>query len=425
MQHFNHGNAVHANQYEQLVSQLNPTEMKKAIEQLKNVKPWGKIIQAHLLLEGAWFVDSVAGNGIIISKKAANDLLSDEAVRLGIMQPDEYLAYPANKSMDIVLFDSTLLRAKWLELLGIKGEKADLESLRIERSVNLNWPIYFDPCGLKPASHGYAPNPRFTDQRIRIDRVNHYRAIGHQDVIDQVHINSDLMLGKTHQGKELIILESFDGRMYGLPKQDYRPDEGYQLVTDYPNLIPVNELDDCNPMERTHLWAIDSLEGILGDALNSQPFRQLTKETIYDQFYQFGVDTGFKTHNRINQRQVHEGLEPDIPETPTTEMQSAATVIAMTNTVRTAMGFMLDFSKAQGVINDEMEALAMNGFIEGIMITPYPNHYSLVAAGQKEIKESEAKLEALMEQQSADLAAIEEMESKGKSNPTQETLPIM
>lgn len=108
-------------QYEKLKSQLNVSEMKSALDQLKPVQLWGAINQVHPLLEGAWFVDADAGNGIIISRKAANEQLSDEAIRLGTLQPNGYLAYPANKSMDIVLLDNPLMRNNWLDLLNRPG----------------------------------------------------------------------------------------------------------------------------------------------------------------------------------------------------------------------------------------------------------------------------------------------------------------
>lgn len=409
MPYFNKGSTNEVtNEHKQVNNKLSPSEAKLVIERLKSVEIWGAINRIYPLLDdGAWFVDADLGSGIIISKKAANENLSSEAARLGITQSTDYLAYSANKSMDIVLLDSVSLRQNWFEVLGLEGEKAELEKLRIERGVNLNWPIYFEPIGLRPASHGYSPNPRYAAQRARLDHANHYRSIGHQDIIDKVYIDNDLMLKKDHQALGLIILESFDGRMYSLPSADYRPDEGYQMITDYPNLTPINLIDDYDAMERSQHWVVDALSDILGD-----PVKALTEKTIYEKFYQLGVDTGFKTDCRVNQRVVHEGLDVDVARMPATDMQTSATVVDMVDTIKTAMGFLVENANKSNIISDEMKLLAFNGFISGIMSTPYPDHYSAFMAVESEIMAAQAELNDKTSQLEALLSEKESSENQ-------------
>lgn len=390
---------AYAKEYDQMQSQLSPTEIKLAIEQLKQVKLWGGINEVHPMLPGASFIKADEGDGIIISRKAANDHLSDEAVRLGILHAEEYLAYPASKgSMNIVLFDSPLLRENWFNMLGIKDDQdRKLETLRIERCVNLNWPIYFEPLGILPASHGHLPNPRFAAQRERLDRADHYRSIGHQDIIEKVHQGDQLMLDKTHQLSNIVGIESFDGRMYGLALQDYRPEEGYQMVTDYPNLIPINELDVFEPTERSHAWAVDYLKDMLTQIESySNENSDLANDHVYKQFYEFGIAAGDKSVNRINQRLVHPNVIPDVMEVPDTDLRSAATAVDMINTIRATMGFMLELYRSRNIIDASNEFEALKGFADGVITTEYPNQYGILIAGQKQLEKQQSELDELM-----------------------------
>ncbi|MBE0507344.1 MAG: hypothetical protein IBX50_11610 [Marinospirillum sp.] len=407
MQPYLLGYNPHEDPYATWKNQPEPSEMKKEIDRLRGVQPWGPISHVYPLLRGAWYLGATLDRGILMNREAANELLSEEARRLGVSQPDGHLAYPASKGMDIALFDSQALRKKWYEVNGLKGETADMEDLRLERSVNLNWPIYFEPCdSLRyfAPTHGLTPNPRFAAQKARLERADQLRAIGHQDVVEIMYGHQDLMLNEEYQKEKMIILESFDGRMYALPERDYRPDEGYQLITDYPNLIPVNKLDQYDPIERSHHWALSALTGILGDLSGSQKNQEkhsqlhYTSDQLYEQFYQFGMNTGFKTHCRANQRLAEEGMEPDMPEIPDTDLRSAATVVEMTETVRSIMNFMLELAKGRGLITAESAAMAVHGFIAGIMTTPYPGHHNLLAAGKQELERQQAELEQLINQ---------------------------
>lgn len=426
MNPLNIGYNPHEDPFNYWENQLEPSEMKKEIDRLCNVQPWGPIAHVHPLLNGTWYIGATLGRGIVMNREAANDLLSEEARRLGITQPGGYLAYPSNKGMDIALFDSPELRQKWFEVNRLKGESEEMENLRLERSVNLNWPIYFEPCDslrLLAPSHGFVPNPRFAAQRIRIERADHLRAIGHQDVVDAVYPHQDLILSDEHQDEKMIIIESFDGRMYALPERDYRPEEGYQLVTDYPNLIPVNKLDYYDPIERAHHWALSVLTGILGDLSGpsknqkkEMPPIDLSSERLFEKFYQFGMDTGFKTHCRANQRLAQEGMEPDMPEIPDTELRSAATIVEMTETARSMMNFMLELAKGRDLITAETAAMAVRGFIAGIMTTPYPGHHNVLLAGQKELERQQAELEQLITQHQLAEASYVEDEETGSAH---------
>ena len=198
--------------------------------------PWGSAQESISISRGVSFVSTASHGGIMVTRAAADKLLSEHAKKRG-MHWSGYLCYEEDCDAAIVEYDSSELRSKAI-LMGVYGENRTEQHVKETAYKSLS---FWNADYLLDA--GVAPEPASYEEWKARKEADTLRANKDPDFIVVAYAESHSLL------KGITCVGTADGSMHFVTKESYTP-EGHKCINRLSKCIVIDSADIPSPEDR-------------------------------------------------------------------------------------------------------------------------------------------------------------------------------